>query len=111
MIGCIAMGLVVDDTVHFLVHLRRHLAKGLALELAIQRTVVEAGRAITMTSLILALGFAVLMLGKFAPNRHFGLVTAIVVLLALVADLVALPAALRVFRPEIGKRRESAERP
>lgn len=101
MIGSIALGLVVDDTVHFLVRLRRALADGCDLAEAIDRTMHRAGRAIVLTSVILAGGFGTLALGSFSPNVAFGMVSAVVILMALVADLVILPAALRVVRPRI----------
>ena len=102
MIGSMALGLVVDDTVHFLVRLRRNLAHD-ELDDAIAHTVTQVGRPIIMTSLILAGGFSTLGLGSFSPNVAFGLVSAVVIVLALVADLVLLPAALRVVRPRVSR--------
>jgi uncharacterized protein len=101
MIASIALGLVVDDTVHFMHRLRRPLAEGEALETAIRETMADTGRPIVATSLVLAAGYAVLGLGSFAPNVNFGVVTACVILIALVADLVMLPAALVLVRPRI----------
>jgi uncharacterized protein len=101
MIGSIALGLVVDDTVHFLVRLHRRFKRGLTLEDAISGTMDATGRPIIITSMVLSAGFLVLMLGSFAPNIYFGLVTAIIVVLALVCDLIVLPAALIIVRPNI----------
>ncbi len=105
MIGCMALGLVVDDTVHFLVRLRRVLADGATLEDAIARTMRATGRPIIVTSLVLAGGFATLGLGSFRPNVAFGLVSAVVIVVALIADLGLLPAALLVLRPPVERRR------
>lgn len=96
MVGAIALGIVVDDTVHFLTAFRRHLADGMRLDGAIAASIKEVGRPVVFTSLILATSFAVLTLGRFVPSQQVGLVTAIVVLTALMADLVLLPAALRI---------------
>ena len=52
-----------------------------------------------LTSAVLLGGFGVLALSSFNPNVHFGMISALVVVLALVADLVMLPAALRVLEP------------
>ena len=101
MIGSIAMGLVVDDSVHFLVRLRRFSKEGLMLDKSIFNTMQETGRPIIVTSIVLAAGFSVLMLGSFAPNYYFGMVSAIVILMALIFDLVVLPAALMIIRPKI----------
>ncbi len=103
MIGSIALGLVVDDTVHFLVRLRRNLATS-DRPGAIEKTMEQTGRPIIQTSIILALGFSVLTLGSFTPNVAFGLISAAVIILAVVADLVMLPAALIVIKPRFGKK-------
>jgi len=101
MIATIALGLVVDDTCHFLVHLRRYVAQQKSVSEAIALTMQQTGRPIILTSLILAAGFAALLLGSFHPTIWFGLISAFVLLVALVADLVMLPAALVVLRPKL----------
>lgn len=101
MIGSIALGLVVDDTVHFLVRLHRRFKRGLTLEEAIAGTMEATGRPIIITSVVLSAGFLVLMLGSFAPNIYFGMITAIIVVLALICDIVVLPAALVIIRPKV----------
>ena len=101
MIGSIALGLVVDDSVHFLVRLKRFTKEGSSLDKSIEGTMQETGRPIVVTSIVLAAGFSVLMLGSFAPNYFFGMVSAIVILTALIFDLVVLPAALKIIQPRI----------
>lgn len=99
MIGPLCLGLVVDDTVHFLTRLRRvgpagPIAPAGESAAAIARAMHETGRPILLTSAILAAGFGVLCLGSFNPNVAFGMTSAVVILLAVVADLVLLPAVL-----------------
>jgi hypothetical protein len=101
MIGAIALGLVVDDTVHFLVSLRRELTRDPDLDAAITATFITCGRPIILTSVILMAGFAVMMVGSFNPSIQFGAVSALVIGYALMADLLLLPAALRVMRPNV----------
>jgi hypothetical protein len=101
MIATIALGLVVDDTCHFLVRLRTHVRNQMSLPDAIAEAMDQTGRPIILTSMILAAGFAVLLLGSFTPTLSFGLVSTFVLLAALVADLVVLPAALLVLRPKL----------
>ena len=101
MIGSVALGIVVDDTVHFLVRLRRQADAGRDLDDAIASTISGGGRAIVTTSLTLAAGFGILMLGSFLANVYFGLITSLIIVLAMVADLVVLPAALRLIRPRL----------
>lgn len=104
MIGPMALGLVVDDSVHLLVRLRRNLP-GRTLEDAIADSMAQTGRPIIVTTVALALGFATLLLGSFWPNVAFGLVASVVVLMALVADLVLLPAVMLVVRPDFASSR------
>lgn len=101
MIASIALGLVVDDTMHLLHRIRRHVRSGSDLEAAIRLSLREAGQPVVITSVVLAAGFSALALGSFAPNVYFGVVSAFVILLALLADLLILPALLRTVRPRL----------
>jgi predicted RND superfamily exporter protein len=101
MIATVALGLVVDDTCHFVVRLRAFVAAGMSLPDAVAETMNQTGRPIILTSVILSLGFATLLLGSFTPTLCFGLVSAFVLLAALAADLLVLPAALLVLRPRV----------
>jgi uncharacterized protein len=94
MIACIAIGIGVDDTIHYLVHLRREMRAGATAGQAMTRTISSVGRAIVFTSAVLALGFGVFATSDFVGTRNFGLLTALTVVVALVADLLVLPAAL-----------------
>ncbi len=110
MIGSIALGLVVDDTVHFMVQLKCRMRGGDTMSTAIDGTLRRAGRPIILTSLILIAGFLVATLGSFNPNVNFGFISAVVILLALLADLVILPAALKVLRPRLVRNHGTPER-
>ena len=65
--------------------------------LAIRATLVEVGRPIVTTSIALAIGFSVLSLSNFQPNATFGVLSGLTMMLALLGDLVLLPACLLVF--------------
>lgn len=93
MIGAIALGLVVDDTIHFLSRLKLEMASD-PTRAAISKAMQATGRPIIFTSIVLSLGFLVLVLASFNPIVHFGLLLFFLVLLALVFDLVVLPALL-----------------
>jgi predicted RND superfamily exporter protein len=60
-----------------------------------------AGRPIVFTSIVLSLGFAVLFFGSFNPVANFGVLAALVIALALVFDLVVLPAIVGCFRSSL----------
>ena len=86
------MGIVVDDSVHFLSkYLRARREKGLSQEDAIRFAFSSVGRALVVTSVILIVGFAILSLSSFAMNGAMAQITAITIALALVADFFFLP--------------------
>ena len=91
----LAMGIIVDDTVHFLVkysYARRELAKSPAQGVAYAFDAV--GSALLGTSLIVAAGFGVLSLSTFRVTAYMGALTALTVIAALVIDFLLLPALL-----------------
>lgn len=94
LIGAVALGVAVDDTVHYLVRYRRERRRGAAPEEAARRTSLAVGRAIVVTSGMLAAGFAVIALSSFETLREFGLLFATTVGLCVAADLLLLPALL-----------------
>ncbi|MGB1547628.1 MAG: efflux RND transporter permease subunit [Alphaproteobacteria bacterium] len=94
-VAAICLGIVVDDSVHFLSkYLRAMREKELSAEDAVHYAFSTVGRAMVTTSVILILGFLVLTLSTFQVNVTFGLLSAITIGLALVADFLFLPALL-----------------
>ena len=94
MIACIAIGIGVDDTIHYLHHLRRALGQGEDVRGAMTHTMATVGRAIVFTSIVLTLGFWVFCVSDFVGTRNFGFLTGVTVVVALVADLLVLPAVM-----------------
>ncbi len=92
------LGIVVDDTVHFLSkYLRARREKGFSSQDAVVYAFNTVGRALVITSIVLIAGFLVLSLSSFKLNSGMGLLTAIVIGFALVADFFLLPALLMKF--------------
>jgi len=86
------LGIVVDDTVHFLSkYLRARREKGFNSEEAVRYAFSHVGTALWVTSAILVCGFAVLAQSAFKLNASMGLLTAIVIAFALAADFLFLP--------------------
>ncbi len=86
------LGIVVDDTVHFLSkYLRARREKGLSSPDAVRYAFKTVGMALITTSIILVFGFMVLSLSSFELNSGMGLLTSIVIVFALLADLLFLP--------------------
>ncbi|NRB39353.1 MAG: MMPL family transporter [Pseudomonadales bacterium] len=91
----ITLGIVVDDTVHFLSkYLRARRQQGLGPEQAIRYAYSTVGNALIITSAVLATGFMVLAQSHFLVNATMGLLVALTIVLALVLDLLFLPALL-----------------
>jgi predicted RND superfamily exporter protein len=92
------LGIVVDDTVHFLSkYLRARREQGLSSEDAVIYAFSTVGRALVVTSIVLIAGFLVLSLSSFELNSGMGLLTAIVIAFALIADFLLLPTLLMKF--------------
>ena len=87
----IAFGIAVDDTIHFLAQLRSERKKGLPMSKAVPNAFVNSGKPIVVTSIILCSGFLVLSMSSFMATRLIGLLTAFVMVLALMGDLILLP--------------------
>lgn len=88
----VTLGLVVDDSIHFLTRLRQQLDRKAGIKVAIARSMNDVGRPIIFTSLVLGLGFLAIFPSKFVPGAQFGILAASVVVFALVFDLLVLPA-------------------
>ena len=97
-VGGMTIGIVVDDTVHFLSkYLRARREQGLSPEDAVRYAFHTVGTALWVTTLVLMLGFGVLALSDFKLNAGMGLLTAITIGLALLADFFFLPPLLMQF--------------
>lgn len=91
MVASVAIGIAVDDTIHMLIGYKRFRAIQ-PMDAALRETIAHTGAAIVSTSLLLACGFGVLLLGEFKPTGHFGLLTCIAIIAAVLGDLFLLPA-------------------
>lgn len=92
MTGGIALGLVVDDTIHFMHNFTRYHARSGDVESAVRETLLTAGRAIVVTSLTLGSGFLLFTLSSMSNLVAFGKVIAFAVGSALLADVLIAPA-------------------
>lgn len=92
--GAVILGIAVDDTMHFLVKYFEGRKRGLEVEAALDYVMSHSGQAIMITTLILSSAFLMLTTSDFIPNAHFGIVTATALMIAVVTDLLLLPALL-----------------
>jgi predicted RND superfamily exporter protein len=94
--GAIIIGVAVDDTIHFLVKYFDARKRGLGMAETFDEVIHYAGRAIFFTTIVLSLSFSMFVFSTFTPNQNFGVVTAIALMIALIIDLLYLPALLSV---------------
>ncbi len=101
LIGAIAIGMVVDDTVHFMHNFNRYYSQTKNVDEAVLLTINSTGRAIFITSIVLSSGFLVFMFASMTNLYNFGLITGTVVLTAMLADLVLIGAMMKlIIKPE-----------
>ena len=91
-VSAMSLGIIVDDTVHFLTkYTRARREQGMSAADAVRYAFSTVGMALWVTSLVLVAGFLVLSQSAFQVNSGMGLLTAIVIVFALVADFLFLP--------------------
>ena len=92
-----ALGLIVDFTVHFLSKYQRaRNERGLGAEDGVRYAFRTVGAALWISAFVLIAGFGALMLSDFVTNANLGLMTALIIFIALVTDFLVLPAILLV---------------
>jgi uncharacterized protein len=94
LIGSVALGIAIDDTVHYLVRYGRERRAGLSPRAATLVCGRRVGRPIAITSMMLIAGFLVVALSGFATLQQFGLLSAATMAICLLTDLLLLPALL-----------------
>jgi predicted RND superfamily exporter protein len=94
MIAVIAIGIAVDDTIHYLSEFNAQIRQTGNQERAILEAAQVIGRPIVFTSMALTAGFLVVCLSGFQPIRYFGVLASLTMVVALLADLLLTPALL-----------------
>jgi len=96
MIGSIAIGLVVDDTIHFMHNFKRYYLESGDSAKAIEQTFFTTGKAMMITTIVLSLGFFTYLAANMISVQNFGFLTASVIIFALLTDLLLAPALMVV---------------
>jgi len=104
MVASIAIGLAVDDTIHFMHNFRRYYEQSGDPEQAVHQTLQTTGRAMLVTTVVLASGFFIFVFASMNNLFNFGLLTAFTILMALAADYFVAPALMVVVHRK-GKKR------
>jgi predicted RND superfamily exporter protein len=98
MIAGIAIGIAVDDTIHFLSQYRLKRPVCSTTQEAVKQTFASIGRAVTLTSITAVFGFLILLLAPFKPIYYFGILGSLTMLTAWIGDVVILPACAAVLK-------------
>ncbi len=96
-IAAISIGIAVDDTIHYIYRYSLEYKQTNNLEKSMFNSHASIGTAMFYTSTIIMIGFCVLVLSNFMPTIYFGLLTTIAMFMAIVSDLLLLPALLLIF--------------
>jgi hypothetical protein len=94
--GAIAIGILVDDTLHLMMRYQSEIDVGSSPKVAITRALETAGAAIIITSFVLAGGFAVLGLSDFVVTWTLGYLTALILFIGMISQMFLLPTFLLV---------------
>ena len=97
----IALGIAVDNTIHFLARFREEFHKSGDYNKSVTVTILTTGKAIISTGIILSLGFFVLYFSEFVPNHEFGLLATIIIVTAVGGSLILLPVLIVKIKPRI----------
>ncbi|EQC46532.1 RND family transporter [Bacteriovorax sp. Seq25_V] len=90
----VCLGIAVDDTIHFIANYKIKILKGHSTDQALKETLIQTGKALILTTVLLFFGFGLFAFGDFVPNQKFGIYCAMILILALISDVILLPAIL-----------------
>jgi len=102
MVASVALGVVDDDTIHFINRYRREVSAGATTDEAISIATVHEGRASLTTAAINSLGFGVLLLSEYKPTSWFGGLLGLTMAVAFLAEVFILPATIKLMPSMFG---------
>lgn len=109
-VAAMTLGIVVDDTIHFLSkYLRARREQGLDAREAVRYAFHTVGVALTVTTIVLTAGFLILATSAFEINASMGLLTALTISIALIVDFLFLPPLLIMIEEKKSCRPEFAD--
>jgi predicted RND superfamily exporter protein len=91
LVASIAIGLAVDDTIHFVYNFKRYYLETGDVHEAVAHTLHTAGRAMLTTSIVLSIGFFLFMLASMQNVFYFGMLVGLAIVIALLADFFLAP--------------------
>ncbi len=103
LVASIAIGLAVDDTIHFIYNFKRYYEETGDVHLAVSHTLHTAGRAMLTTSIVLSIGFFLFMLASMHNVFYFGMLVGLAIVIALLADFILAPALMALALPNTNR--------
>ncbi len=108
MVASVALGIVVDDTIHFISRFRKELRSNrFPVQDALRETTASVGKAIIFTSVINIAGFLILLISGFQPTREFGMLIALTLFFAIIGDILVLPSVIIATRRFLTRKTKS----
>lgn len=98
-VAAISVGMGVDNAIHYIHRFKEELAIDGDYVAAMHRSHRSIGRAMYYTSVIIVVGFGIMVLSRFIPTIYFGLLTGLAMLAALMGALLLLPKLILIFKP------------
>ena len=99
LVAAIAIGLIVDDTIHFIFRYKKIYGETGDYQTTVQKTLSGTGRGILFTSIALTISFSAYLTSEFLIVKQFGALIILTVILAVIADFILLPAVIKIFKP------------
>lgn len=96
-VGAMTIGIAVDDSIHLMSRYRLCRKRGASPMDAVRTALATSGKAVFLTSCVLICGFSMMLLGSFVSYIYVGLFSAMIMILALLGNLVFMPALLLLF--------------
>ena len=100
LIGAIVIGIAVDDIVHFMHNFRRYHMEGMETRQAVVATLTSTGRAMSITTIVLSVGFVLYIFASMNNLFLFGLLTSIAFVVALISVMLLTPALMAMIYPD-----------
>jgi len=98
MVASIALGIIDDDTVHFIVRYRREIAAGAGMDRAIETATVDEGGAAFLTAVVNVVAFGITTTSPYKPTAFWGWLMSLTMGFAFIGEVLLLPACLRAGR-------------
>ena len=102
MVASVALGIVDDDTIHFIGRFRREAAAGVGTEAAIEAATMHEGRASLTTAIINSLGYGIMVFSAYKPTAWFGGLLALTMIVAFLTEVLVVPAVITLLPKVFG---------